>query len=157
MSRSVHAHPLTRPSHITASAVSPLALHHPFAPLSPSIPLHPRAPASTENAATGLYIVIRSHYKRQAPVKAITGCARLHRKTDVIPDYNVTAVSRRFTIRFDRQWVHPIPPSRAVTRVSVASIIREKLNRITGWRCPVKRGRLAIGTEIPDAEFPDNG
>lgn len=30
--------------------------------------------ASTENAATGLYIAIRSHYKRQAPVKAITGC-----------------------------------------------------------------------------------
>lgn len=29
--------------------------------------------------------------------------ARLHRKTGVIPDYNVTAVSRRFTIRFDRQ------------------------------------------------------
>lgn len=29
--------------------------------------------------------------------------ARLHRKTGVIPDYNVTAVSWRFTIRFDRQ------------------------------------------------------
>jgi hypothetical protein len=65
--------------------------------------------------------------------------AKLHRKTGVIPDYNVTAVSRRFTIRFRCQ---PACRSllfdpRAVTRVSAAlDHTSEKLNGITGVASP---------------------
>lgn len=70
--------------------------------------------------------------------------ARLHRKTGVIPDYNVTAVSRRFTIRFDRQpdcYDHRSP--RCPPLSSPWRRLYKKLSGITDWHRPVKRERIA--------------
>jgi len=74
---------------------------------------HPTPPPSANSAAPS-----RRHRRKMQPPDCISRydriisgkrrlkrlpAARLHRKTGVIPDYNVTAVSRRFTFRFDRQ------------------------------------------------------
>lgn len=54
--------------------------------------------------------------------------ARLHRKTDVIPDYNVTAVSRRFTIGertiFDRAPCVPVPAVPSYARPTTSIILK---------------------------------
>lgn len=161
MSRSVHARPpssrarpIAPPPPPPSPSPFPLTPSPPFGvprSLSPrSISLHPRARARA-----------RGHRRKTQPPDCISRydriisggkrrlkrlpAARLHRKTGVIPDYNVTAVSRRFAIRFaSRQPVRPPPlppppppllrsPVRFSRTVTVASIMSRKA-QFTGLR-----------------------
>lgn len=118
-------------------------------PLSPSPTSHRRHPHQFCSAPS------RRHRRKMQPPDCISRydriisgkrrlkrlpAARLHRKTGVIPDYNVTAVSWRFTIRFDRQpgcsaTVHPLalpatpPPPSAGRRLYTKKKKKKRTNK----------------------------